>query len=90
MSIVGPRAYLKKELQDQKRKHPQTKALIKDILSVKPGITGPWQTGKRSDTEDYSERRALDEWYVLNCSLWVDIKIILKTIWRIMRPRGAY
>ena len=32
----------------------------------------------------------LDRWYVLNCSLMLDIKIIFKTIWRIIRPKGAY
>src|SRR3989344_8617909 len=40
MSLVGPRAYLKQELVSQQEKYPHTKALIQDILSVKPGITG--------------------------------------------------
>jgi len=57
---------------------------------MKPGITGPWQAGKRSDTQDYRERVEMDRNYVLNCSLWMDLKIIFMTAWRVLRPRGAY
>ena len=49
MSIVGPRAYRQAEVQDQIRRHPSFKKLINEILSVKPGITGPWQTSGRNE-----------------------------------------
>jgi lipopolysaccharide/colanic/teichoic acid biosynthesis glycosyltransferase len=57
---------------------------------MKPGITGPWQGGRRSDVEDYTERVEMDDWYILNYSLWNDIKIIAKTILSMIRGNGAY
>ena len=59
-------------------------------MLVKPGITGPWQVGKRSDIDDYSERIKMDDWYILNYSLWNDLKIILKTIKTMIKGNGAY
>jgi len=84
MSIVGARPVLPPQF----RTHYNKVALT--YCATKPGITGPWQIGPRSDTEDYRERLELDRWYVLNASIWLDIKIILKTIWRIFQPKGAY
>src|SRR5258708_3548227 len=49
MSMVGPRAYLKKELEEQVQKYPETKQYVDAILSMKPGITGPWQTSGRNE-----------------------------------------
>src|SRR3989338_6711524 len=43
MSLVGPRPYYTEELKIQRRKYPETKHLIRETLSVKPGITGYWQ-----------------------------------------------
>ena len=57
---------------------------------MKPGITGPWQVEGRSDTSDYDKRVDMDDWYILNYSLWTDIKIIFKTIKRVFDGRGAY
>lgn len=57
---------------------------------MKPGITGPWQVGKRSDTEDYRERVELDRRYIIQSSPWLDIKIILQTVFRIFFAKGAY
>jgi len=57
---------------------------------MKPGLTGPWQAGKRSDIEDYAERVELDEWYVLNVSFWLDMKIIIKTVFKMFTGKGAY
>jgi putative colanic acid biosynthesis UDP-glucose lipid carrier transferase len=84
MSVVGARPVVPEELHKFYRRTALT------YCSTKPGVTGPWQVGKRSDTEDYDERVALDGWYVLNCSLWLDIKIIIKTILRVIMPKGAY
>lgn len=78
MSIVGPRAYVKKEIKEQTRKYPQTKKWIKTILSVKPGITGPWQTSGRN-VIPFSKRAKMDYQYARGLSFWQDLKIILKT-----------
>lgn len=78
MSIVGPRAYLKKELEEQQRRHPETKSLIADILSVKPGITGPWQTSGRNEVP-FLKRAKMDAAYARRKSLLHDIVILLRT-----------
>lgn len=78
MSMIGPRAYLREELEAQTKKYPETKALVLDILSVKPGITGPWQTGGRNEVP-FTQRAKMDANYARNRSIWVDILILLKT-----------
>jgi len=82
MSLVGPRPYLHREIPDMKESY-------KSIIKVKPGITGMWQVSGRSDT-DFDERLKLDEYYVRNWSLWLDIVIILKTVKAVLDKRGAY
>jgi putative colanic acid biosysnthesis UDP-glucose lipid carrier transferase len=84
MSIVGARPIVKEEL----IKYYKTNGGL--YCSAKPGMTGPWQVGKRSDTEDYDERVQLDSEYILNWSLWTDLKIIIKTFLTIFTGRGAY
>ena len=78
MSIVGPRAYVKKELQEQTVKYPETKKYIKDILSVKPGITGPWQTSGRNEIP-FKKRALIDSNYAKNRSIREDLIILAKT-----------
>ena len=78
MSLVGPRAYIKKELIDQTQKYPQTKPLIDTILSVKPGITGPWQTSGRNIIS-FDKRARMDFNYARHLNFWWDFIIILKT-----------
>jgi exopolysaccharide biosynthesis polyprenyl glycosylphosphotransferase len=84
MSVVGARPVVPEELD----KYYKGTALT--YCATKPGLTGPWQIGKRSDIEDYDERVALDRWYVLNCSFRLDMQIIFKTIWSMIRGKGAY
>ena len=84
MSVVGARPIVYEELERYYKEMALT------YCAMKPGITGPWQASKRSDTEDYYERVELDRSYVLNCSLWIDLRIILITIWRVLKPKGAY
>ena len=84
MSVVGARPIVNEEL----TKHYNTTAIT--YCAMKPGITGLWQVGKRSDTEDYKERVELDRWYILNASIGLDLKIILKTVFRIFNTKGAY
>ncbi|MCL2386954.1 MAG: sugar transferase [Defluviitaleaceae bacterium] len=72
LSLVGPRPLVEKELDKygfQKRR----------LLSVKPGLTGHWQVSGRSNTS-YDKRINLELYYVQNASIWLDIKILLKTI----------
>lgn len=78
MSIVGPRAYVGKEIDEQTKRYSETKRIIKDIYRVKPGITGPWQTSGRNDTP-FVKRAKMDADYAKNYNFWEDLKIILKT-----------
>lgn len=78
MSMVGPRAYVKKELEEQTKKYPETRELEKLILSVKPGITGPWQTSGRNEVP-FDKRAKLDAEYAKKKSIINDIKIMFKT-----------
>lgn len=78
MSMVGPRAYLQKELDEQTSRYPETKKYLTDILSVKPGITGPWQTSGRNEVP-FVVRAKLDAEYAQNKSIWNDLLILAKT-----------
>ena len=81
MSIVGPRAVVDDEIDlfgDKKDK----------FLSVKPGITGYWAANGRSDTT-YEERVEMEVYYAENMSLWLDIKILFKTIISVIKREGA-
>lgn len=78
MSIVGPRAYVPTELKEQPSRYPETKKLMDIILSVKPGVTGPWQTSGRNDIP-FDTRAKLDAEYAKSKSIMRDIIIILKT-----------
>lgn len=84
MSLVGARPIVEKEITD----YYKDKAGV--YCSLKPGITGLWQAERRSETEDYEERVQMDRWYVKNYSLWLDIKIILKTVRAVVARKGAY
>ena len=84
LCVVGARPIVEKELYEYYKKHGGL------YCSMKPGITGPWQVGQRSDTEDYNERVKLDTWYIQNYSLWLDIKIIFKTVTSMLYGKGAY
>lgn len=78
MSMVGPRAYVQKELDEQTKKYPETKALIKDILSIKPGMTGPWQTSGRNEVP-FIVRAKMDSEYARKQNILEDIKILFRT-----------
>lgn len=88
MSIVGPRAYYPDELEDQQRKYPYTKKLVKKVLSVKPGVTGLWQVSGRSEI-NFDKRIAIDAQYVDNMSLSKDLKIMIRTPWAMISGKGA-
>lgn len=78
MSLVGPRAYREEELQEYETKFPHTRKYIQDIRSVKPGITGLWQTSGRNELS-FKQRARLDSSYVRNMSFRQEILILLKT-----------
>jgi len=88
MSLVGPRAYYPDELENQQKKHPDTKQYVTEVLSVKPGITGLWQVSGRSEVH-FDKRIALDAEYVKSVSFYQDILIILKTPFVMITGRGA-
>ena len=76
--MVGPRAYMKSELAEQTKKYPETRRYIQKILSVKPGITGPWQTSGRNEIP-FKDRAKMDAQYASNLSIATDIQILLRT-----------
>ncbi len=82
MSIVGPRPYLREELEEVQ----QVKSIL---LQVKPGITGLWQTSGRS-LLPFQERLSIDEYYIRNWSLWVDLVILMKTFKVTASGHGAF
>ena len=84
MSVVGARPIVGGELREYYKESAGR------YCSMKPGITGPWQVSKRSNIDDYQERVDLDDWYILNYSLWTDIKIILRTVYIMFKRDGAY
>ena len=73
MSLVGPRPPISYEIEEYQNWH------YRRILEVKPGITGLWQVSGRNKTT-FDEMVRLDIHYAENWSLWLDIKILFKTI----------
>ncbi len=88
MSLVGPRAYYPDELKEQQKKYPTTQRSVKEVLSVKPGITGFWQTSGRSEI-NFDKRIQMDADYVHKRSLLYDLWIIAKTPWAMISGKGA-
>ena len=83
MSLVGPRPPIPYECELYDIWHRRR------LLSVKPGITGPWQVSGRSSTT-FDEMVRLDLKYINGWSLWLDIKLLLKTPLVIITGKGAY
>ena len=81
MSLVGPRPllveYLDRYTPEQARRH-----------EVRPGITGWSQVNGRNDMP-WEDKLALDVWYVDNRSLWLDVRILVKTLWVMVRREGV-
>jgi undecaprenyl-phosphate galactose phosphotransferase len=81
MSLVGPRPYFPDELVGR--------AEAKDLLSVRPGITGLWQVNGRSD-RTFEERVLLDTSYIRSRATLLDLSILLRTVSAVLSGRGAY
>lgn len=82
MSLVGPRPIVKEEVFRYADKYN----LYAQVL---PGVTGLWQVSGRNNVS-YDERVNLDAYYVRNWSVWLDVYILLKTIWVVLSGNGAY
>jgi len=82
MSLVGPRPPIPYEIENYKNWH------LKRVLEVKPGITGMWQVYGRSQTT-FDEMVRYDLQYVNNQSMWLDIKLLIKTFITVFQAEGA-
>lgn len=84
MSMVGPRPIVQEELNEYVKKNK-----AKEFLSMKPGITGVWQSSGRSNIQ-YPERVYLEISYAANQSILKDLMIIFKTCFKVFKKEGAY
>jgi len=82
MSIVGPRPYLPEEIKDSGQS-------LSTITRVKPGLTGLWQVSGRSNLP-FKARLRIDEYYIRNWSVWMDIVILLKSLRILFSQKGAF
>ena len=82
MSLVGPRPIVDAEVEKYGR-------CFDLYIKVRPGLTGLWQVSGRNDTT-YERRVELDEYYVLNRSLKLDLQILWKTVFVVLKKDGAY
>lgn len=83
MSLVGTRPPTVDEVSAYERSHWRR-------ISIKPGITGMWQVSGRSNIKDFDEVVKLDTQYIDNWSVWLDIKILFKTVLLVFSHKGAY
>jgi len=82
MSLVGPRMISPEEAARYGK-------WSMNLLTVKPGITGPWQVMGRNDLP-YDERVRLSMQYIRNYSIWTDIKLLYQTFMVVIKGKGAY
>lgn len=82
MSLIGPRPIVSAEVEKYGK-------CFELYIQVRPGLTGLWQVSGRNDTS-YQYRVELDEYYVRNKSLKLDLQILWKTIFVVLRKTGAY
>lgn len=82
MSVVGTRPPTVEEYQNYDFRH------FKRLL-MKPGITGLWQVSGRSNITDFEKVVELDYQYISDWRLLDDIKIIVKTIWVVLKRDGS-
>jgi exopolysaccharide biosynthesis polyprenyl glycosylphosphotransferase len=83
MSLVGPRPPIPYEFENYSLWHRRR------VLEVKPGITGEWQVSGRSRTT-FDEMVRMDLRYIRQQSVWIDLKILLKTPFAVISGDGAY
>ncbi|MEX1183123.1 MAG: sugar transferase [Gemmatimonadota bacterium] len=83
MSLVGPRPVYAEEFVNYE-------PWQRGKLAVTPGITCLWQVSGRSDIREFSTWAAMDLEYIQNWSLWLDLRILLRTLPAVFGGRGAY
>ena len=88
MSVVGPRAYRPDELEKYESDNPHIKDSLARILTVKPGITGLWQVGGRSEVA-FDERIEIERKYAEERSTPLDFYILVKTPLAVIQAKGA-
>lgn len=81
MSLVGPRPALPSEVRDYSPEHVRR-------MMVMPGITGLWQVQAR-DNPSFDAYIDLDLQYVENASLWLDLKILARTLFVVLAGTGS-
>ncbi len=82
LTFVGPRTIR----QEESVRYGQQ---LEKLLSFKPGVTGFWQVMGRQTTT-YEERVEMDMFYIDHWSIWLDLVIIAKTFWKVLKAEGAY
>ena len=82
MSLVGPRMITAPEL----AKYGEYQDLLK---TVKPGLTGYWQTRGRQEIS-YEERVRMDVHYITHQTIGLDLLILFQTPWTVIKGKGAY
>jgi lipopolysaccharide/colanic/teichoic acid biosynthesis glycosyltransferase len=82
MSLVGPRPPLQSE-------YARFTECQRQKLAVQPGLTCLWQVSGRNNIRDFDEWLRLDTQYIREWSLWLDLKILLRTIPAVVRATGA-
>ena len=82
MSLVGTRPPTKEEYAQYSQHH-------KIRLSFRPGLTGMWQVSGRSDITDFEEVVRLDEKYIEEWSIWLDVRILFKTVAVVLMRKGS-
>lgn len=82
MSLVGTRPPTPDEVATYEDWHRKR-------ICIKPGITGLWQVSGRNQIQDFDEVVRLDIKYIEQWSLWLDIKLLCKTIWVVIVSKGA-
>ena len=82
LTLVGPRVISREET-------IRYGDLLPKLLSVKPGLTGYWQVMGRQNTS-YQQRIAMDMHYIDHWSLGLDLRIVVLTLWKVVRAEGAY
>jgi exopolysaccharide biosynthesis polyprenyl glycosylphosphotransferase len=82
MSLVGPRPPLPEEVEKYKGWHRRK-------LSMRPGLTCLWQVEGRNRITDFNKWAQLDLEYIDNWSLWLDLIIMLKTVYVVLLRTGA-
>ena len=84
LSVVGPRPLMREEVEEKYGE------LAEKLLSVKPGMVGWWAVNGRSKcTYESGERQKAELYYVDHCGIGMDIKIIFKAVFGVLKREGA-